>query len=311
MDYLFGFGAFSSVFAVPGDVVDVYLNEALPDDIKVLLYILRHQPENTGDEEMSRFLGLTKEKIQKSIDYWTTKKILLKNEALSSGKSEAEKKPAEKKVIEEKPSYSAEEIEYISNRNPELKFLLSEASQKLGRLLSSNDCSALVYLFSGVGMPADVILMLMEYCVSIGKGNVNYIMKMGVGWADEGVSTHELAESKIIDLEKKRSYEGKIKTAMGITGRALSSAEKTHIGRWSEEWSIPVELVAVAYEICVDRLGKISFAYINSILKSWHEKGIRTIDQVKSDKSRPRNPDIPNNEIDEYVRLSIKRLKDQ
>lgn len=311
MDYAFSFGAFSSVFAVPGDVVDHFLNEASPDDIKVLLYILRHQPETVVDDEMSRFLGLTKEKIKQSVDYWAAKKILIQNEALCSGKEKTEDKPTEKKTIEDRPSYSAEEIEYISNRNPDLKFLLSEASQKLGRLLSSNDCSALVYLFSGAGLPADVILMLIEYCVSIGKGNINYIQKTGIGWADGGIVSHELAESKIIELEKRRSYEGQIKSIMGITGRALTSTEKTHIGRWNTEWGIPTDLVAVAYEICVDRLGKISFAYINSILKSWNEKGIRTIEQVKTDKGRPRNPQGQNREIDEYVRLSMRRLQNK
>ena len=285
MGYLLNFGAFSSLFAVPADVVDVYLNEASPDDIKVLLYLLRHQPAAVDDDRMSEFLGLTKEKIKKSVDYWAGKGLFTEDDSLcTAGPEHEKKKPVPKKIMQPSSCYSPGEIEEIARRNPDLKFLLSEAPQRLGRLLSSNDCSVLVYLFSAVALPADVILMLIEYCVSIGKGNINYIQKTGLGWADEGIDTHERAESKIIQLETHRSYEGQVKSIMGINGRALTTSEQSHIARWQTEFDSSAELVSLAYEICVDRLGKISFAYINTILKSWHANGIRTAEQAKTEK---------------------------
>ncbi|HEX3027567.1 MAG TPA: DnaD domain protein, partial [Clostridia bacterium] len=125
--------------------------------------------------------------------------------------------------------------------------------------------------------------------------------------------THEMAESKILQLEAHRSFEGKVKAVMGITSRNLSQTEKQHLNRWHTEWAMSPELVKMAYDICVDRTGKLSFSYINSILKSWHEKGYTTIEQAGSERKQSAKPTAKPHSfsVDEYVRLSMKRLHDE
>ncbi|MDR3551864.1 MAG: DnaD domain protein [Clostridia bacterium] len=314
MEYFLNSPAFGGIFACPCRVVDEYLNEASPDDLKVLLYILRHNlPEITGD--MSDFLGLTKDKISKSFEYWVSRGILVRDSTRQAAASAAcassqapAAKPAAKKVMQPSVTYSAEEITGLARQSPELKFLLEAASEKLQRLLSAADCSALVYLFSYAGLPADVILMLVEYCVSIGKGNINYIQKTGLGWADDGIDTHERAEEKIKRIEDARSYAGTVRTAMGISGRAFTRSELEHIERWQSEFNTPIELVTQAYEICIERIGRLSFAYINSILKAWHDGGLTTIAQVEAFKKSRKSSKATSYDIDEFVRLSMQRL---
>lgn len=323
MEYYLNLPSFRGIFACPCDVVDTCLNEASPEDLKVLLYILRHNTfEVTGD--MSDFLGLTREKIARSFDFWASRGILQKHDAPQQGRQAAElaaaaaeppaAKPAEKNVMQPVVSYSAEEVTGLARQNPGLKFLLEAASEKLKRLLSAADCSALVYLFSYAGLPADVILMLVEYCVSIERGNINYIQKTGLGWADEGINTHERAEEKIKKLEEARSFAGLVKSALGITGRRLTGPEMTHIERWQNEYHSSIELVTLAYEICVERLGKLSFAYMNSILRAWHENNLTDPEQVQQFKKSRQKAGKPGKEtsydIDEYVRLSMKRMID-
>ncbi|MEE1220122.1 MAG: DnaD domain protein, partial [Ruminococcus sp.] len=54
----------------------------------------------------------------------------------------------------------------------ELKILVEEVQIALGKTLSNSDISSLLMLKDTCGLPLDVILMLVQYCVSIEKGNI-------------------------------------------------------------------------------------------------------------------------------------------
>lgn len=45
-------------------------------------------------------------------------------------------------------------------------------------------------------------------------------------------------------------------------------------------------MIRLAYERTVEKIGKLSFPYIDSILSSWYKKGIKTPRQA-SEESRP------------------------
>ena len=59
----------------------------------------------------------------------------------------------------------------------ELKILVSEAQLALGKILSNSDISTLLMLKDTCGLPLDVILMLIQYCISIDKGNMGQLRK--------------------------------------------------------------------------------------------------------------------------------------
>lgn len=77
------------------------------------------------------------------------------------------------------------------------------------------------------------------------------------------------------------SNEHKIRTILGIYDRALTQTEKKYISAWTEELNISPELVSLAYDKTVENTGKLSFAYMNKILVSWHGEGIKDADGVK------------------------------
>lgn len=316
MEMLINLGAFQGIFALPTEVVDQYINEAPHDCLRVLLYIFRHGSGSLSPTQLSDSLGVSESEVLKALDFWQARSLIsYKAEYPQQVKAaEQTKAPLPKKVIDSAPQYSAEEITRITAGSEELKFLISTVSERLGKLISPADCSSIIYLYDCAGLPADVILMVVEYCVSIGKSNMRYIEKTALGWIEEGIDTHERAESKILDLEKRRSYEGQVIALMGIANRSLSQAERQSLGRWYGEWGIDIELVRQAYEICVNRTGKLSFSYINSILKAWHEKGLTTPEQAQRE-SKPQKTAVkasqPSFNVDEYVRLSMKRLHDE
>ncbi len=288
-------GAWNSVFAVPCDIVDKHLKLCGPTALKTLLIILRHGGTYIDTGKIADTLGLTDDDILEAIRYWVDVGVLnwdenalfpikqsdsapQKSDSDSSVSSVPEKivKPISSNVSLITTSHvkpSAAEAAKRAHDHPEIQFLLSEAQNRLGGLLTPSDTSTLVYLYDWAGLPVDIILMVLEFCRSIGKTSMRFIEKEAIRWADRGIDTHEKAERYITEMTHAYEMEGQVKSAFGIYQRNLSAREKEYISRWTNEFHFDIRMIKLAYERAVDRTSKLSFPYINSILKSWFEKG--------------------------------------
>lgn len=310
MRYTFAFSSASGIFALPCDAVDLYMLEASADDLRVLMFIYRSSGRPVDSDELCRSAGVSSAQAEKSIRFWESKGLFSAasdTAAPTEPQKKAEPKPHARRTVASPAQYTSEEVAQKLSGSDELRFLLDATSRLVGRPLSHSECSTLIYLCEGAGLPADVILMLAEYCVSAGHANFRYIEKAGLTWADDGIVTHELAETRIRALESQRSYEGRVKSIMGISGRALTQSEKRWVDQWSR-WEIPADMVKLAYEIGVDRTGKLSMSYIGAIIASWHKKGYQTVEQAKGEKAKKNTGRKSSYDIDEYVDLSMKRI---
>lgn len=326
MKYTFSFGPSNGIFALPCAVADFYLSEASADDLRVLLYVYRRSGGSIESGELCRAASVSAAQAEKSISFWESKGLFkfsrdpgisaanpdeaadeTKAGLPDAGEPEASVKVSSRKTVASPAQYSSEEVAQKLSGSDELRFLLDATSRLLGRPLSHGECSTLIYLCEDAGLPADVIMMLAEYCVSSGHANFRYIEKAGLSWADDGIVTHELAEAKIRLLETQRSYEGRVKSIMGITGRSLTQYERRLIDQWAG-WDIPLEMIKLAFDTGVDRTGKLSMSYIGAIIEAWHKKGYRTAEQAKNEKSKKANGRKTSYDIDEYVDLSMKRI---
>lgn len=318
------FGLTSGIFALPCEIVDRYIKDAPADALRVLLYLYRNGGK-LESESLCKALAIDEKTLLSSLAYWSDKHLFtLDGEktgqaaaetAAQAAAPQAEPKKAAPKqtrpALEMSTQYTSTDIANRSKSSAEIRFLLDTAPTLLGRLLSPADCSILLFLYDSAGLPADVILMLLEYCVSSGHTNLRYLEKVALSWAEDGIDTHEKAEQRILQLESFHSFEGQVRSMMGITGRALTPTERQHLTRWANEWHTPPELVRTAYDICIKRTGKLTFSYINSILKTWHEKGYTTVEQAQNERRetpRPNSAKAPTYDINEYVDLSMKRL---
>ena len=64
--------------------------------------------------------------------------------------------------------------------------------------------------------------------------------------------------------------------------RALTKKEERFFDKWTNEWAMPFELMAYAFDIAVDRTGKPGLEYMSKILSDWHAGGITTVDQAEA-----------------------------
>ena len=301
-------GAWRSVFAVPSKIVDEGLKFADGVKLKVLLYVLRNSDSELDMNAVSKATGVNVTDIPEALEYWVNMDVLQKSgdefspvnsakEIKTNNNSKKEEKTVEsisKDVEDQKQRFVVTKPQkpdyvYTSQRlavDNDLKILVGEAQTMLGKPLSNSDISTLLMLKDTCGLRLDVILMLIQYCVGIDKGNMRTVEKIGISWADEGINSVEAADNKIASAHHANKCFSLVSSVFGM--KNVGSPTKKQLAystKWVGEWKFSSPMLREAYERCVDSKGELKFNYIDGILKKWHAQDIKNLDDLKESES--------------------------
>lgn len=217
-----------------------------------------------GDsKKVAQKLNATESDVLRAWAYWMDRGVM------QEGK---EKKQPEKQALlnSERPDYSVEELAvYAKNQN--VKTLFQSAEKKLGKMLSYQDMNLLFSFHDWLGLPIDVIDLLLSYCTAGGRKGMRYIEAVALDWAKKGIDSVEKAAEYI---EWKRSGSRSILRAFGLH-RQPAPVEEEYIKKWIEEYKLSGELIQMACERTVLQTGKPSFPYADSILRQWRDAGVK------------------------------------
>jgi DNA replication protein DnaD len=192
-------------------------------------------------------------------------------------------------VREELPEYRAEDIRREIDNGTVFSSLVREAEKSLGRLLSSEDLIKLFGIYDSLGLPPEVILHLVTYCIDeyrrrYGPGKVptlRYIEKAAYTWEREGIFTLQDAERYLKRQESRRNLVGEIKRVMQITDRELLAGELKYIEGWLS-LGFSTDELEIAYSRTVMQTKDFSWNYMDRIIASWHQKGLHTAEEIKA-----------------------------
>ncbi len=331
MSYTLNLGVWNSVFAVPCSLVDRHLKLAGALQLKVLLWCLRHAGDPVSSEEMGQALGASPADVRDAMSYWLESGILTAQEEEFVPPKQPQPVPdlqpaaAQPQECSELPEQEPAKTPRRTKRRPakpdsvfvtqrisasdEIRYMMEEAQQILGRPLSPGMSSTLLMLYDDYGLPGDVILMLLQYAKSRGRDTTNYIESVGRHWADEGINTHELVEEKLRALDDRAAAWRALTKILGISKRSPSSNEEQYAYRWLKEWAFSENLVREAYERCVDSTGSLSLSYIEKILARWRKEGVATLEQAREETAKKKKEKKAEHQatynIGEYERTSI------
>lgn len=288
MEYSLNMGLWNSVFAVPAEIVDKYINNSGEAEIKVLLCLLRGGNKKINVCSLASFLNFSESDIKSALDKWIKLGIVKCRDSevscdLSKKDENMVKSTEPEGVKKTNLRYQRPDSLYIADRmktSKDINFLMQEAQIILGRPLSGGDLCSLIVLHDNEGLPVDVIIMLLQYAISIGKLGMRYIEKMGISWAEQGIDNLEKAEKKIVSLNQISLNWKKFESIIGIDHRAPTAREEEAVMRWINDWNYSDELIKEAYDRCVNANGKYILKYMDSIIKRWHTQGIFTIEQA-------------------------------
>ena len=343
MNYRLELGAWNSVFAVPSVIVDKHIKLAGAAQLKVILWILRHAGESFTVEDIGKALSMHEADVRDSMQYWiqtgiiaeekelltpapaenivqhTTQREDIEDKSVDTEKEAALPLPIvvpaqtnKKRALSrpEKPDFK-----YLSERmknDADIAFLMQSADEIFGRMTSNNDKATLLMIHEYDGLPVEVLIMLLQYAFSAGKGNMRYIEKMAISWSDEEINTLERAESKIRQLTSGREAARRVQRIFGLDEHSPTEKESEAADLWINRWKLSDEMLRAAYETCIDTKGKYILRYISSILDNWYHSGIKDVAQLKknhtvrkSQKGKQGSGYQPTYNINEYESTSV------
>lgn len=276
-------------FSIPYAFAEKYVRFTKPEYLQVYLYLKYKTAIEDGfpkAEQIAKELDMTQERIIFILDYWVSRDELIYDEQGYHFPAENEKQEKERSVSTIKrrrvsrPSYTMKEIDAAAACNKAVSGLFYQAETVLHKILTASDMEMLYSFMDWLGLPVEVITMLLSYGAKKGKTNRRYLETVAIDWAERGIDTFEAAEAHVMALEEMDSAERKVRTILGIYDRALTATERKYIRLWCVEMTLSPELIALAYDRTVANTGKLSWAYMNKILQNWIDEGLSTPQEI-------------------------------
>lgn len=260
------------------------------EELRIYIYALscfKKSGKVLSVDDISKKLRLSRDAVLDAIDFWITAEVLQGDgeDYCFPGENPTTKKKSKASgagKLRTRPSYTAAEIDATASVNESVDYLFKQAETILDRLLSPSDFEMIYSFVDWLGLPVEVVTMLLQFAATQGKTSKRYLETVAIDWADKGIDTYESAEEYIRQIELRMSNEGKVRGILGIYDRALTQTEKKYISMWVGEKNFPAELIAEAYDRTVNATGKLSWAYMNKILLSWQEQGLESIEKIKA-----------------------------
>lgn len=300
MEFKANCGVWGTMFGVPCIVADNFLKLATGEQIKVLLYLLRASGRTVSTEEIVSNTGVTAEQAEEAVLFWQQVNVLSSENNINVPKSimttnvpqQTNTVSVEETLLvnttplpRRKENLRPTEISDIMNESPAIAELFKAAESILGHINNTMQ-NSLIWMTNYLGLKAEVILVLLIYCVNNEKTNVAYIEKIAINWSEKDINTLETAQEEIERLTKSNDYISIIMKMFEMkrrpTTKQLEIIEKWRAAGYSNE------LIHYAYEKAVENTGKLSFEYIDKVLISWKENGFKSNDDVKRAESEYR-----------------------
>ncbi len=295
-NYQLKLGAWNSVFAVPSCVVDNYIKLASGSQLKVLLFLLKNAGAMLRSEDIAAMTGVPADEAEDALIFWENVGVLDNSDGtLTPPASPTELKSApaplprpavtaETKVkLTADPQFMPKEIAGAVDGSSAVRYLFETYERLAGRPTKHNERNTLMLLTEEIGLPCEVALMLVEYCFSVEKATPAYMKSVALDWCESGIDTIEKAEERIKSLQNRCGLENKLRSIFRLSS-AFSKSQKEFIAAWAE-LGFSYELIEEAYDVCMKGAGKLSFPYMDKVLRSWLDKGFTSPEQVKQEKT--------------------------
>ena len=279
----------SEMVTLTGRAIDKLIRAGDGDAALLYLYILKTKGQGTSDEAAAA--------LGKGAGWIATAMAALSRLGLveidARGDGAADGAPLEEE-IDAPRRYTLDEVKLELTAGSAFSTVLEETQRTLGRILNPDELLRLFGIYDSLRLPPEVIMLLITHCIfesrRTGGGrapSLRYIEKAAYTWEREGIVTLESAERYIKALEAQRSERGRIKTALQIRDREFSATERRYVDGWIG-MGFGDEAIAIAYDKTIIKTGKLSWGYMDTILKNWHGRGIHSLKEIMA---RDRKPD--------------------
>jgi len=319
----------SETVTLTGQTIDKLIRAGDGDAVLLYLYILKTNGQKTSSEAA---IALDKSKgwVASAMAVLSRLGLVQLDNGTGDEASVTDKGDTTRYTPEEPRRYTESEISHEVLSGSNFSIVIDETQRRLGKILSPEETIRLFGIYDNLRLPPEVILQLITHCINecriTGDGrapSVRYIEQAAFTWEREGIFTLERAEEYLMALESRKGVRGEMKNALQIRGREFSATEKRYVDEWIDMGFEP-EAIAIAYDKTVVKTGNLAWKYIDTIIKSWHNKGLHTAKDVREKDTPQRNSSTggykggstqkhgePNSDDIERAKRLLNKIKDE
>ncbi|MBE6025672.1 MAG: DnaD domain protein [Clostridiales bacterium] len=252
--------------------INEYMTEAPGEYVKAYLYGLfcsEHGME-LKSALMAEVLHMDEDRLREAWEYWERMNVvaieeedddytvvfLSLREQLFSGEQGVER--------------AIDMSDEVMDEDEEFKRLTEAAEDMLGRPLNGRELQEIDSWTKELGVPGEVIHEAFDYCVEIGKPSINYISKVILAWAKEGLTDREMVKEYLEKTSERQGIYRRILNSLGLK-RNVTEAEKRLVDSWLDDMKFSPERILEACEKAGFTQSP-NLRYVNKVLENWKQE---------------------------------------
>lgn len=264
--------------------IEKYMPKARGEFIKVYLLMLKYN--NSGEigansTILASSLNLLESDILNALNYWHDEGVLRLVPIDKMGNYNVEFID----LVDDSKSKSKEVNLLEALNKTSTKDMLNDIERLLGRPLSPKEMTTYLSWQDEFNFSSELILILLEYCVSRGKSDYRYIEKVAIAWHEMNITTIDDAQNHIKKTEDKWIKIRHILNYLGIKNPELMKPQEEMLEKWIVNYAFPLEVIEKACNICFQRLNRSDFKYIDGILSSWNKNNLKTLAAIEKNEA--------------------------
>ncbi|NLY67167.1 MAG: DnaD domain protein [Tissierellia bacterium] len=292
-------------------IENIFINDFMPmaNGTFVKVYLLGYKYAHDRDNKISvdnntiaKHLNIPLTDVLSAWDFWEEKGIIEKIYTDESNRFEYKVKFLNLKQLYIKNNYkllsNQEQPDYRTysctvedlidaNQIPAINRMFNNIDYIMRRQLVPNEKKRILEWIYNYNMNPDLIERAFFYGIEKkGRRNFNYIGGIIRNWYDQGITNVEALQEYLKQNDEKYFRYERIMRYLGIVNRLPTESEKKVMDKWFENYGFSLDLVLRACENS-KKTSNPSISYIDGILTSWYEKGIKSVEEIEEKDKLP------------------------
>ena len=277
-------------------IPDIFFTEFLPeipgDYIKIYLYLnfLAKYKKDVKLNDLSKKLSLPLKTINEGLKFLEDNNLIMKKttgfivndlQELTLNNLYKPNLTQSKEKIEQtaKNQSRAKAIDYINN-------------MYFQGIMGPSWYNDIDLWFRKYNFDEQVMISLFNYCYNRSALHKNYVQTVEEAWHSNKVKTYNDLDLYYQKQEKLNKLKNMIAKKLGKHG-GLTQYEEAYIEKWVIDFGYEMDIIEIALKRTIYKQNP-TFEYINSIITDWHERNLKTPDQVNAflEQRKKQNKDL-------------------
>lgn len=265
-------------------IPDIFFAEHLPqipgDYLKIYLYLvfLSKFKKDAKINDLSKKLSLPVKAINDGIKYLEDNNLILKK---TTGFIVVDLQEATlNNLYKPNLTQSKETIEQVSKNQSRAKAIEHINNMYFQGIMGPTWYNDIDLWFRKYNFDDQVMIALFDYCYKRSALHKNYVQAVAEAWGANKIQTWSDLDAYDLKQEKLKKLKSLIAKKLG-KHNGLTQYEEAYIENWYLDFGYDINIIEIALKRTTYKQNP-TFEYINSIITDWHERSLKTPEQIEA-----------------------------